>query len=373
MPDSLPIAAFILIGTSALLLAIGVTPLMRRLALQTGTVDKPAARKIHASPVPLLGGAAIYVAFILVLLFFGDRDYVNQTIGIFAGATLMIVMGVLDDRRGLGSYVKLLGQLLAATLLVYSGVQIQLFGGWIDILITLLWVVGITNALNLLDNMDGLSGGVAMIAAIYFTLLAAMSDQYLVGALAAALAGACAGFLVYNWNPSHIFMGDAGSLFLGFMLAAVAIKLRFPSNSVTVTWMIPLLVLGLPIFDTSMVFVSRLRRGKDRRKVHYGDKTPVSVHQATAEPLDLAHAFVPDTTPSPDGQAEAAHVEVEEHEPGHIVRVKEHPAKPMTVDDALYEMELVGHDFFLFHDKESDRPTVVYRRHAYDYGLIRLA
>ena len=118
---------------------------------------------------------------------------------------------------------------------------------------------------------------------------------------------------------------------------------------------------------------SRLRRGKDRRKVHYGDKTPVSVHQATAEPLDLAHAFVPDTTPSPDGQAEAAHVEVEDHEPGHIVRVKEHPAKPMTVDDALYEMELVGHDFFLFHDKESDRPTVVYRRHAYDYGLIRLA
>jgi len=90
-----------------------------------------------------------------------------------------------------------------------------------------------------------------------------MSDQYLVGALAAALAGACAGFLVYNWNPSHIFMGDAGSLFLGFMLAAVAIKLRFPSNSVTVTWMIPLLVLGLPIFDTSMVFVSRLRRGKN--------------------------------------------------------------------------------------------------------------
>ncbi len=263
MPDSLPIAAFILIGTSALLLAIGVTPLMRRLALQTGTVDKPAARKIHASPVPLLGGAAIYVAFILVLLFFGDRDYVNQTIGIFAGATLMIVMGVLDDRRGLGSYVKLLGQLLAASLLVYSGVQIQLFGGWIDILITLLWVVGITNALNLLDNMDGLSGGVAMIAAIYFTLLAAMSDQYLVGALAAALAGACAGFLVYNWNPSHIFMGDAGSLFLGFMLAAVAIKLRFPSNSITVTWMIPLLVLGLPIFDTSMVFVSRLRRGKN--------------------------------------------------------------------------------------------------------------
>jgi ribosomal subunit interface protein len=110
---------------------------------------------------------------------------------------------------------------------------------------------------------------------------------------------------------------------------------------------------------------SRVRRGKDRRRVHYGDKTPVSVRQATAE-LDLAEAFKPAASP-PDGQPQ-----VEEHEPGQVVRVKEHPAKPMTVDDALYEMELVGHDFFLFHDKEADKPSVVYRRHAYDYGLIRL-
>jgi len=117
---------------------------------------------------------------------------------------------------------------------------------------------------------------------------------------------------------------------------------------------------------------SRIRRSKDRRKVHYGDKTPVSLHEAAAgaAPLDLAAAFKPDAAPALDGQAGA---QAEEHEPGKIVRVKEHPAKPMTVDDALYEMELVGHDFFLFHDKETDRPTVVYRRHAYDYGLIRLA
>ncbi len=110
---------------------------------------------------------------------------------------------------------------------------------------------------------------------------------------------------------------------------------------------------------------SRVRRGKDRRKVHYGDKTPLSVHQATAS-LDLDEAFKL-AAPEPDRQHQ-----VDEHEPGQIVRVKEHPAKPMTVDDALYEMELVGHDFFLFHDKEADKPSVVYRRHAYDYGLIRL-
>jgi ribosomal subunit interface protein len=113
---------------------------------------------------------------------------------------------------------------------------------------------------------------------------------------------------------------------------------------------------------------NRLRRSKDRRKVHYGDKTPVSLHQATAV-ADAVEAFAPNPEPAPAVE----HAAVEDHEPGRIVRTKEHPAKPMTVDDALYEMELVGHDFFLFQDKETDRPTVVYRRHAYDYGLIRLA
>lgn len=113
---------------------------------------------------------------------------------------------------------------------------------------------------------------------------------------------------------------------------------------------------------------NRLRRSKDRRKVHYGDKTPVSLHEATASipPLDAEQAFKPEQAPAVVEQAD-------DHEPGQVVRVKDHPAKPMSVDDALYEMELVGHDFFLFHDKESDRPSVVYRRHAYDYGLIRLA
>jgi len=254
---------YLLMAASALMLAIGGTPVMRLVALRFGVIDRPAARKIHANPVPLLGGAAIYVAFIIVLLLFGDRRYIHEVVGIFLGATLVSLMGVVDDRWGLGSYVKLAGQLLAACILIYSGVQVRVWGGWLDIAVTIGWVVGITNAMNLLDNMDGLSGGIAMIAAAFFTLLAALSNQYLVGALAAALAGACAGFLVYNWNPAHIFMGDTGSLFLGFLLAAVGIKLRFPSNSDTITWMIPLLVLAVPIFDTTLVFISRLRRGKN--------------------------------------------------------------------------------------------------------------
>ncbi len=252
---------FILMAASALIFAIGGTPVARWAALRLGIIDQPAARKIHVAPVPLLGGAAIYAAFILALFFFGDLFYVNEVVAIFIGASLCSLVGVLDDKKGLGSYTKLAVQALAAGVLIFGGVQVRLFGNWLDIAITLFWVVGITNAFNLLDNMDGLSGGIAMIAAVFFTLFAALSDQYLVGILAAALAGACAGFLVYNWNPAHIFMGDTGSLFLGFLLAAVGIKLRFPSNSVAVTWLIPVLVLGLPIFDTTLVFISRLRRG----------------------------------------------------------------------------------------------------------------
>jgi len=256
-------APYFLMAASALILAVGGTPLVRQLAIRLGVLDKPASRKIHTNPVPLMGGAAIYIAFIVALLFFGDRRYIPEAVSIFVGATLISLLGVIDDTWGLGSYVKLVAQIAAAGILVFSGIQIRLFHNVLDIIITLFWVVGITNAINFLDNMDGLSGGIAMIASVFFALLAAMSDQYLVGILAGALAGACAGFLIHNWNPAHIFMGDTGSLFLGFLLAAVAIKLRFPTSETTITWMIPTLVLALPIFDTTLVVVSRLRRGKN--------------------------------------------------------------------------------------------------------------
>jgi UDP-GlcNAc:undecaprenyl-phosphate GlcNAc-1-phosphate transferase len=253
---------YLLILMSALVLAAGATPVARRVARAFGFIDQPAARKHHTSPTPKLGGVAIYLATIFALLALGDRFYVNQVAGIFLGATLVSFMGLWDDRWGLGPWVKLAGQFIAAAILVLTDVKISVLPWeWLNIAATLLWVVGITNAMNLLDNMDGLSGGVAAIAAVFFLLFAAMSKQYLVGALAAALVGACAGFLFYNFNPASIFMGDTGSLFLGFVLAAVGIKLRFPDNSAFVTWMAPLIVLAVPIFDTTLVILSRLRRG----------------------------------------------------------------------------------------------------------------
>lgn len=253
---------YLLIFAAALAFAVGGTPVARWVAARTGTVDRPAGHKLHLEPIPLLGGAAIYAAFILALLLFGDQFYIPQLVGIFIGATLVSFLGIWDDRQSISPLLKLAGQTLAALTLVATGIRVDLFPGTtLDIVITLLWVVGITNALNLLDNMDGLSGGTAVIAAGFFLLLAALSGQFLVGSLAAALLGACLGFLRYNFNPAQIFMGDAGSLFLGFVLAAVGIKLRFPDNTYAVTWMIPVLVLGLPIFDTTLVVFSRLRRG----------------------------------------------------------------------------------------------------------------
>ncbi len=253
---------FLLIFAGALALAISGTPLVRRVALRLGIIDQPNARKIHVNPIPLLGGVAIYGAFVAALLLFGNRFGLEELMSILVGASLMSFLGLWDDRRSLSPFLKLIGQFLAASILVVTGVRVGTFP-WemVNVIITLAWVVVITNAMNLLDNMDGLSGGVGMAAAIFFLLLAAMNRQYLVGALSAALVGASLGFLVYNFNPASIFMGDAGSLFLGFILAAVGIKLRFPDGVEIVTWMVPVLILGLPLFDTALVIVSRLRRG----------------------------------------------------------------------------------------------------------------
>ena len=254
-------ATYMLIFAAALTLAIGGTPLARRLALNTGVVDIPSSRKLHREAVPLLGGVAIYFAAIAALLLFGDRFYVSQLVGILVGATLVSFLGIWDDRRGLRPWLKLGGQVIAAVILIATGISVQLWGNpIIDYPVSVVWVVGITNSLNLLDNMDGLSGGVAMVASAFFFLLAAFSGQYLVASLSAAVLGACIGFLCYNFNPAKIFMGDTGSLFLGFILAAIGIKLRFDNLNI-VTWMVPVLVLGLPIFDTALVTISRLRRG----------------------------------------------------------------------------------------------------------------
>jgi UDP-GlcNAc:undecaprenyl-phosphate GlcNAc-1-phosphate transferase len=254
----------ILVFVGALLIALAATPIARRFAPRLGAMDQPSSRKVHAQPMPLLGGAAIVIASLQTLLLLRDRFEFQQLVSILLGAALMALMGFYDDRWGLHPGLKLIGQILAAIILIISGVKVTaLPEEWLNLAVTLVWVVGLTNSLNLLDNMDGLSSGVAAVCASFFVAMAAMSGQIYVGALAAALLGSTLGFLVYNFNPASIFMGDTGSLFLGFMLAAIGIKLRFPDNVAFVTWMVPIIVMGMPIFDTTLVFISRLRRGKN--------------------------------------------------------------------------------------------------------------
>ncbi|MDY6875946.1 MAG: MraY family glycosyltransferase [Chloroflexota bacterium] len=252
---------YMLAFAGALVLAIGVTPVARWLAPRMGVMDKPEVRKIHHYPVPRMGGVAIYLAVIGAALALGERYNFAQFGSILVGATGVSFMGLIDDRWGLRPLVKLLGQTLAALLLYASNIYVGTFHNPIlNLITTVLWVGYITNAVNFLDNMDGLAGGVAAIAAAFFALMCAFSGQYLVGALSIAVLGACLGFLFYNLNPASIFMGDSGALFLGFILSAAGIKLRFPDNVTFVTWMVPVLVMGLPIFDTTLVIVSRLRR-----------------------------------------------------------------------------------------------------------------
>jgi UDP-GlcNAc:undecaprenyl-phosphate GlcNAc-1-phosphate transferase len=245
------------------LLAFIATPLTRILARRVGLVDQPGLRKAHRLPVPLMGGLAMYAALIIAFLIFGKRDWLAEGMGILAGATLLLIAGLWDDRYGAPVWVKLSAEVVAAACLIVVGVQVRLFNlWWLDLPITLFWVVGITNAVNLMDNMDGLAAGVTAVGAGFFFAMAALEGQGLVASLAAALFGAAVGFLFYNFAPAVSFMGDAGALVLGFLLAALGIKIRFVHFPLGATWMAPIVVLGVLIFDTALVAVSRVRRGR---------------------------------------------------------------------------------------------------------------
>lgn len=257
--------------------SISLTPVVRQLALRLGIVDRPGPRKVHLIPIPLLGGLAIYTGSILATILFIDGNAYSQIVGILAGATLLLVIGILDDRKLLHHQFKLFVAMpLAALILIASGIRVTVLDAFFtssssspslspqllsSSVLTVLWVVGITAAFSILDHMDGLCAGVAAAASAFFLLFAGLSGQVLVGTLAAAIFGASLGFLRWNFNPAKIFMGDGGAMFLGFMMATLGLKLRFPELPQTTSWLIPVLILGVPIFDTTLITISRTRRG----------------------------------------------------------------------------------------------------------------
>ncbi len=254
----------LLLFFGALILTISLTPSSKWLAFRLGIIAHPRARDLHTHPVPKMGGVAIIAGVLLFAVLLGERLQFQQLAAILLGATFMSFLGLIDDRFQLSAYLRLPLQLATAFTAWVAGVRVSLFtNSFLDALLTVLWIVGITNAMNFLDNMDGLLAGISAVISAFFLMLAVLNGQYLVGLLSAAVLGACLGFLFWNLNPASVFMGDSGSMFLGFLLACIAIKLRFVGQSPLVSWLTPVIVMGVPIFDMTLVVLSRLRRGQN--------------------------------------------------------------------------------------------------------------
>jgi len=253
--------SFLLIFLFSLLITGLGTPLVRRAAIYLGFVDTPAKRKLHSEPMPLMGGVAIFGGAFIVMLFIAP-SMPKSVAGVLLAGTTVALTGLIDDRRGLPAWAKLAAQALAVVILVYYGIQVQLpIPQPLNYLITFIWLAGISNAINFLDNMDGLSAGISAVASSFILLMGLANGQLLVSALSAAVLGATLGFLRYNFKPAQIFMGDVGSLFLGFVLAVLGLQLVFPATNNVITWMVPILILGVPVFDMTLVIFSRIRRG----------------------------------------------------------------------------------------------------------------
>lgn len=272
----------------AFLISFAATPMVISLAHKINALDVPKdARRVHKKPIPLIGGLAIFYGFIVSVLCFATID--RETMGILIGSVIIVTVGVIDDMTDMKAIIKLLCQIIAAAIVVYGGVRIahftnpfaQWFGAphfvlnyWVSVAVTIFWIVGVCNAVNLLDGLDGLAVGVSSIASMSLLAMTFLiSNNLNVAIMTAALAGAGFGFLPYNFNPAKIFMGDTGALFLGFILACVSIQ-GFLKLSAIISFAIPILILGLPIFDTLFAIIRRVMTGRspmspDRGHLHH--------------------------------------------------------------------------------------------------------
>lgn len=252
---------YLLTFVLALLLALYGVPLARRAAVQFNIVDRPDGRlKQQAAPVPYFGGLAVYLAFLISLAL--TFEFRQDVLGVVLAGTLMVMMGLIDDFGVLTPGPKLIGQLVAVFVLIKSGIRIEIaaFPDWLDLLLTVVWMIGIINAFNIIDVMDGLAGGVGVIACLWLFIVAVLNQDAMVAVMLAALAGSLVGFLRYNVHPASIYLGDTGSLFVGLMLGALAMIGKYTAvNPVAVV--APVLILGIPVFDTLFVMYIRWMRG----------------------------------------------------------------------------------------------------------------
>jgi UDP-GlcNAc:undecaprenyl-phosphate GlcNAc-1-phosphate transferase len=260
--------SYIVAFTMALVITYCLTPYVKTLAIKVGALDAPDARKVHKVPIPRMGGLAIYAGFIIAVL--ASMHLSQEIIGLIIGGTVILIVGIVDDMVQLPARVKLLGQIAAAAVLILFDIRIDwltnpfgdmFYVDYLSIPITLLWVVGLTNTVNLIDGLDGLAAGVSTIAAVTILLVALQQNFWVVAVLTAALAGSSLGFLQHNFNPAKIFMGDTGSMFLGYMLAAISV-LGTVKSAATIALIVPIVALGLPIMDTAFAIIRRYSSGQ---------------------------------------------------------------------------------------------------------------
>nr|WP_277999018.1 MraY family glycosyltransferase [Moorella sulfitireducens] len=252
-----------------------VTPFLCRVAPRLGAVDKPDARKVHHTPTPRLGGVAIYAGFLGAFALLGYHG--DKYLGLLLGGTFIMLVGLVDDLKNISPRLKLMGQIIAAAIVVAFGVRVEfltnpfdglLILGKLAIPVTIFWLVGVTNALNLVDGLDGLAAGTSFIAAVTIAVVAWFNGEGVVALLSLALAASVLGFLPFNFHPARIFMGDSGSMFLGFNLAALAV-VGLTKSATVVSLLVPVVILGLPILDTVLAII---RRYLNHRPIFAPDK-----------------------------------------------------------------------------------------------------
>ena len=269
----------------ALVISFLATPVVKTFAYKVGAIDVPKDnRRMHKVPIPRLGGLAIFIGFMVSVLLF--VPITPEMRSILLGAVIIVVLGVVDDIMALPAMLKFVVQIIAALIPALGGVRILAFSNpnifsdnlyWVldglSIPITVLWIVGITNSVNLIDGLDGLANGVSAISATTMLLIALLISEAQVALVMAALVGACAGFMPYNLNPAKMFMGDTGATFLGYILATMSIQGLFKYYAL-ISFVVPFLILGLPIFDTAFAFIRRIAHGQspmhaDRSHIHH--------------------------------------------------------------------------------------------------------
>lgn len=279
-----------LMAALSFIAVFALVPVARRLALTFGVTDDPKPGKLHQSVTPYLGGLAIALGAVATSSFL--PGWTAEAAVIMGSALMVGSVGLVDDIRTLSPAPRLAVEVAAAVLVFTAGARVELLGGVGDLFLTVVWIVVLTNSFNLLDNMDGCAALVACVAAAGLVVAAGLEGQVLVQGMAALVLGGSAGFLVYNWHPARIFMGDAGSLFLGFLLATISLKLRFPSSHAHGVVAVVLLA-GTAIFDTTLVVVSRVLA---RRPIYLGGTDHTSHRlltwgmQAPSAALSLAGA-----------------------------------------------------------------------------------